>query len=212
MRIQFVARLSLVVVLSLFLSAAALARPPFGGPPGPPGPEGLIEEYADRLGLDDEARAAIRAIVDASHERAAGLHQDHREARRALRDLLSQDSPDEASVMQQAELLGAIETEMTKHRLGTLLRIHALLTPEQREEMMAIHRGHGKHHGGPKMLLERIIENCDGDLETLCPDADSPFDHMGCLHDHADRVSEGCASALETLRHKRGFRRGPFRY
>ena len=107
--------------------------------------------------------------------------------------------------MQQAELLGAIETQMTKHRLRTLLRIHALLTPEQREEMMAIHRG---RHGGP----ERLLESCEGDLETLCPHADSPFEHMGCLHDHADRVSEGCASALETLRHKRGFRRGPFEH
>lgn len=203
MRIQFVARLSLVVLSSLFICATALARPPFGGPAGPPGPEGWIEEHADRLGLDDEARAAIRAIVDESHGRAAELRGDHRKARRALRDLLSQDSPDEASVMQQAELLGAIETEMTKHRLRTLLRIHALLTPEQREEMMAIHRG---RHGGPEMLLER----CEGDLEKLCPGAESPFDHMGCLHEHADDVSEGCASALQRLRHKRGFRRGPF--
>jgi len=204
MRIQFVARLSLVVVSSFFISAAALARPPFGGPPGP---EGLIEEHADRLSLDDEARAAIQAIVDASHERAAELHEDHREARRALRDLLSEGSPDEAAVMQQAELLGAIETETTKHRLRTLLRIRALLTPEQREEMMAIRQEHRGHHGGPKML----IEDCAGDLEKLCPDADSPFDHMECLHEHADHVSEGCGSALETLRHERGFRRDHFR-
>jgi Spy/CpxP family protein refolding chaperone len=206
MRIQFVARLSLAVVSSFFISTAALARPPFGGPPGPRGPEGMIEEHADRLGLDDEARAAIRAIVDASHERAAELHEDHREAHRVLRDLLSQDSPDEAAVMQQAELLGTIETETTKHRLQTLLRIRALLTPEQREEMMGMHRGHREHHGRPEMLLE----NCEGDLEKLCPDAGSPFDRMECLHEHADHVSEGCVSALETLRHERGFRRGPF--
>jgi len=203
MRIQFVARLSLAILSSLFLSAAALARPPFGGPPGHHGPEGLVEEHAERLGLDDETRAAIRAIVDESHERAAELHEDHRQARRALRDLLSQDSPDEAAVMQQAERLGAIETEMTKHRLKTMLRIHALLTPEQRKEMMAIRR---ESHGGPEMVLEE----CEEELGTLCPDADSPFDQMGCLHEHADRVSEGCGSALETLRHKRGFRRGPF--
>ena len=205
MSIEFVARLSLALVVTFFVSAAVLAQPPFGGPPGPPGPEGLIEEHADRLGLDDEARAAIQAIVDESHERAAGLHEDHREARRALRDLLSQGLPDEATVMQQAELLGAIETQMTTHRLQTLLRIRALLTPEQREEMMAMHRG---RHGGPKMILE----DCEGDLETLCPDAESPFDHMGCLHEHADHVSKECASALETLRHKRGFRGHHFRH
>jgi len=203
MRLQFVARLSLVILSSLFLSAAALARPPFGGPPGHPGPEGLVEEHAERLGLDEETRAAIRTIVDESHARAAELHEDHRQARRALRDLLSQDSPDEAAVMQQAERIGAIETEMAKHRLRTMLRIHALLTPEQRKEMMEIRR---ERHGGPEMALEE----CEGDLGTLCPEADSRFDQMGCLHEQVDRVSEGCAAALEKLRHERGPRRGPF--
>jgi Spy/CpxP family protein refolding chaperone len=211
MRIQFVTRLALLVVASCFVCAAALAQPPFGGPPGPPdGPGRLIEEHAERLGLDDEALAAIRAIVDESHALAAELHEDHRMARRGLRDLMSQDSPDEAAVMKQAELLGAIETEITKHRLQTLLRLHALLTPEQREEMMEFHRGrhHRGRHGGPDL----IFDACEGDFETLCPEADSPFDHMECLHEHADHVSEGCASALETLRHKRGFRRGPFHH
>jgi len=207
MRIQFALRLTLIVVASSFVCAAALARPPVGppfgppGPPGGPGPEGFLEEHADRLGLDDDTRAAIRAIVDESRARAAELHDDHREARRALRDLLEQDSPDEAAVMKQAELLGAIETQLRKHRLQALLRIHALLTPEQRKEMMALHR---ERHRGPEMVLE----DCEGDLEALCPQADSPFDQMGCLREQADHVSEGCAAALETFRHKRGFRRG----
>jgi Spy/CpxP family protein refolding chaperone len=205
MRVQFVARLSWIVLLSFFVCAAAQARPPFEGPPGPPGPEGFLEKHADRLGLDEEAQAAIRAVVDESHERAAELREEHRAARKGLRDLLSQGLPDEEVVMQQAELLGAIETEITKHRLGTLLRIHALLTPEQREEMMAMHR---KRHGGPEMLLDE----CGDDLEKLCPEANSPFDHIGCLHENADHVSEGCASVLETLRHKWEFRRGHHRH
>jgi Spy/CpxP family protein refolding chaperone len=205
MRIQFMARLSLVVVSSFFICAAAVARPPFGGPPGPRGPERLIEEHADRLGLDDEVLTAMRSIVDESHEHAATMHEDHRKARRALHDLLSQDSPDEATVMKQAELLGAIETEMHKHRLQTLLRIHALLTSEQRAEMMKIRR---ERRGGPEM----IFDACEGDLEKLCPDADSFFDDMGCLHDHVDDVSEGCASALEKPRHRRGSRRHHFRH
>ncbi len=94
-------------------------------------------------------------------------------------------------------------TELAK--LRALLRIHGQLAPEQREQMMAIRREHHGHH-------EMLLEDCEGDLEKLCPDADSPFDHMECLHEHADHVSEECTSALETLRHKRGFRRGPFRH
>jgi Spy/CpxP family protein refolding chaperone len=210
MRIRFVTRLALIVVASAFICGAALAQPPFGGPPGPPGPGGLIEENAERLGLDDETRTAIRAIVDASHVRADALHRDHRVARRTLRDLMSQDSPDEESVMEQAELLGSIETSMTKHRLRTLLRIHSLLTPEQRAEMMALHRGHrrGHHRGGSGL----VFEHCEDDLATLCPQAETPFDHMGCLRDHADRVSEGCASVLDTFHRKRDFRHGRYHH
>ena len=105
--------------------------------------------------------------------------------------------------MKQADLVGTIETQMMKHRLQTLLLIREQLTPEQRKEMMALQR---EHHGGPEMVREQ----CESDLEKLCPDADSLYEHMGCLHDNADRVSEGCASALEQLRHKGGFQRGPF--
>ncbi len=65
--------------------------------------------------------------------------------------LLSQDDPDEAAVMQQAETIGKVETEMHKHRLSTLLAVRALLTPEQRAELTRIReemRGEGRGRGG----------------------------------------------------------------
>jgi Spy/CpxP family protein refolding chaperone len=62
-----------------------------------------------------------------------------------MRRLLGQDRPDEAAVMQQAERIGALEIELHKQRLRTMLRIRALLTPEQRRELVTIH---GERHRG----------------------------------------------------------------
>jgi Spy/CpxP family protein refolding chaperone len=208
MSLQSVARLALAFA-SLFLAGAAPGQPFHGPPPGPggppfggpPGPGGFIEEYAERLGFDDETRAAVRAIVEASHADAAELREEHHEARLALQELLFQDAPDEAIVLGQAERLGRIETEMMQHRLRTMLRIHGLLSPKQREELMAIRR---ERHA------EGLHDACTDDLETLCPDADGFFDQVECLRENADRVSKECASTLETARRGRGFRRGRF--
>jgi Spy/CpxP family protein refolding chaperone len=49
-----------------------------------------------------------------------------------MKTLLAHDTPDESAVMQQIDSIGLAETEMHKHRLGTMLEIRTLLTPEQR--------------------------------------------------------------------------------
>lgn len=120
-----------------------------GGHGGFPG--GFLEEHATRLGLNQETQTAIRQIIDKSQEESRDLFQKLREARLKMRDLLSQDTPDATAVMLQAEVLGEIEIKTRKHRLGTMLRIRALLTPEQRQELMRIRKElrQWKRHGGP---------------------------------------------------------------
>jgi Spy/CpxP family protein refolding chaperone len=181
-----------LALAALLLAAPASARR--GGHHGHHGmdEQGFIRENAERLGLSDETRQAIEAIVDDSHARAAALHEEHGEARRALKDLLSQDSPDEAVVMGQADVLGRIETALSKHRLGTMLRIRALLTPEQRSQLLEIRRE--KH-----ARKEAMREACAADIGQWCPDAESSWDQRRCLRKNEERVSAGCAAALETL-------------
>ena len=185
-------------LVSLALGAILLAAPASARRGGHHGPhhgmdeQGFIQENAERLGLADETRRAIEAIVEESHARAAALHDEHREARRALKQLLSQDDPDEASVMGQAEALGRIETELSKHRLGTMLRIRALLSGEQRSQLLEIRRE--KH-----ARKEALREACTGEIEQWCPDAESSWDRRRCLRENEERVSPGCAAALETL-------------
>lgn len=112
--------------------------PPHGPPHGPPPIERTLERYADQLQLSEAVRTEIdqlarssRADTDALRERLRGLHDE-------MRALLSQDAPDEAAVMAQVEKISASEAELQKLRLRSMLRIRALLTPEQRAQLVRI--------------------------------------------------------------------------
>ena len=56
---------------------------------------------------------------------------------------MDQDKPDEDAVLKQVEKLGQLGTELNKVRLRTLLKIQAMLTPEQRKQLRQ--RGRGFH-------------------------------------------------------------------
>jgi len=137
---------SLTVLLAgVAVATVGFAQPPSGGHHRGDGGHhrghraaGFIEEHAARLGLDDETREAIDEIVDESRMRARELRGELRGLHDEMYDLLSQETPDEAAVMQQAEAIGQVETALHKHRLETLIKIRALQTPEQRAELMAI--------------------------------------------------------------------------
>jgi Spy/CpxP family protein refolding chaperone len=131
-----------------------------GGGPGGPGIERLLERNADRLHLDDATREQIRALAQDGHERTQpqydALHRLHDE----MHALLSADAPEANAVMAKADEIGRAETQLQKDRLSTMLAIRALLTSEQRRELVKIHeefraqhpgwneRGHGMHGPG----------------------------------------------------------------
>jgi Spy/CpxP family protein refolding chaperone len=185
------------LVAALTLSGLSSARSPFGPGDSHRDPGAFIEEHAEALDLDDETLVAIRSIVEKSKERGDQLHSELRELHKGMKTLLSQDNPDESAVMQQIDSIGAAEVEMHKHRLGTMLEIRALLTPEQREQMTRLRedsRGHWKH---------ALMEGCEADLEALCPEADDRWSRKQCLKEQRENVSAECRDALEAARHAR---------
>ena len=122
-------------------------------PPGPRGgpPDQFFEEHADELGIDQATLDQIRAIVDAARADGRVLHDRVITERRAMHDLLATDHPDEAAVMAQADAVGAAMSALRKHRLATMLKIRALLTPEQRTALEKLRQEMGpwRHRGGP---------------------------------------------------------------
>jgi Spy/CpxP family protein refolding chaperone len=91
-----------------------------------------LEEKIDALNLDDATRSAIHNAIEEGRAEHEAIRSQLRKAHRDLRALLQQDTPDEAAVLAQSEVIGGLETEHRKQALHTLLTVRALLTPEQR--------------------------------------------------------------------------------
>jgi Spy/CpxP family protein refolding chaperone len=180
--------------VGLMVADASFAEPPFGKPHRGPEPEGFIEEHAEELGLDSETQAAIEQIIDESRDQARGVHGEVRELRRAMHELLEQQNPDEAAVMQQAEAIGAAETELHKQRLEALIKIRALLTSEQREKLVRIRENSWAR------WVQPLIDACEGDVERFCGGSPEGRLRRRCLRDHYDEVSPDCQDAIESAK------------
>lgn len=135
----------LLLAAAVGLASSASAGDEMGPPGtrrfhrGPPPIERMLERHAQRLGLDGATRAEIRHIAEAAEPQSLELHERLRELHGEMRRLLGQDAPDVAAVMGQAERIGALEIELQQHRLRTMLQVRALLTREQRQELVRIH-------------------------------------------------------------------------
>jgi Spy/CpxP family protein refolding chaperone len=189
----------LIVIPFIAAPGPALAKGPFGH--GGPGRhlEQFLEQEAEELGLDEETKTAIRQLLEEGRERAREFDDALHEAHSTMHHLLSQDTADEEAVMRQAEIIGQLETERSKHRLKTLMEIHARLTPEQR----ALLRERREHKRGRRH--EAVLEACAADIEALCPDAEPGPERFRCMLNHREDVSAGCR---ETMREQRRGGRG----
>jgi Spy/CpxP family protein refolding chaperone len=133
----------LIRLLAVLLALASAVAPALAGEHGhhrrKPPLDALLERHAERLGLDAETLAKIRAAADASRPEHERLADELHALRLEMRALLSEDAPGLEAVMHLADRVGAAETALDKHRLATLLEIRTLLTPEQRRELVRIH-------------------------------------------------------------------------
>ena len=194
---------------------AGHARP--RGPRGPrgvggPPPGRFIERQAERLGLDEETRSSIRAIADTSHAKGKEIRKSLRQAHREMRELLQQDSPNEANVLQQAENIGTLQVKEQQNRLQAMLQIRVLLTPAQRQEIIQLRqedrphrRRRGRRRGKRRGQPFRV---CREDITQLCPDAEPGRSSIQCLTDNWDALSEECHAFFERGSERGSRRRG----
>lgn len=182
-----------VCVLLVSLIAPGSSRADSRRPPRDAGSpsDRFIEEQAEQLGLDEKTMTAIHTIVDASRARGETLRAELRTAYAQMRALLSQDLPDEAAVMQQADSIGVLELAERKNRLQATLRIRALLTPVQRQELI---RSQGELHSRRQ---PDFMQACRADSTNLCPEATPWRTRIQCLHDHIDELSAACRAAMQ---------------
>lgn len=198
------ARVVSVLAGVLFLASSALAGPPGGPPPhhdGPGGPEQFIARESKRLGLDAKTTQAIQQIVSAQREDARKLEEERSAARKKLGEILTQEPLDQAAALKQAEALGQIDTEMRKQRLETMFKIHALLTPEQRQKLVAEMKA---RHERWEAKRAQVMAACKEDVAKLCSDAPEGRGQFMCMRRHHDELSSTCQEALGHMHRHHG--------
>jgi hypothetical protein len=109
---------------------AALAQPPgFGRGGGSPLEH--LERQVSRAGLAPETTKVVYQQIDQARAERRSIEASLDVAHDQLRSLLDQDGASADVVMAQADAVGALETQLHKLELRTLLQIRGLVTPAQ---------------------------------------------------------------------------------
>jgi Spy/CpxP family protein refolding chaperone len=118
-------------VVALLGASPGMPNPRHGAACHGGSPHARLEARLGDLALDADTRAKAEHLLAQARTEGKSRWEELRDARRAMRDLLEQDTPAVEPLMAQADAIGALETEAHKAKLRTLLELRALLGPEQ---------------------------------------------------------------------------------
>ncbi|WP_287129164.1 periplasmic heavy metal sensor [Candidatus Cyanaurora vandensis] len=88
------------------------------------------------LGLNREQQRQIRAIQQADQTRAKNLREQLNQAQQSFRRTLVSTATD-PQILRQFERMQDLQNQSARLRVENLLRIRAVLTPQQREQLRA---------------------------------------------------------------------------
>ncbi len=160
-------------------------------------PGEVVARHAERLGLDADTQAALARILEESGARHRELEEEERAARDELRARMSALEPDRDAILAQADVLDALRSRAHRSKLDAILRIHELLTPEQRALLVEI-----RNEERPWRRGRGPLGRCSADLRALCADGPGGPDALRCLADHWDRLSKTCREAVDESRNE----------
>jgi Spy/CpxP family protein refolding chaperone len=101
-----------------------------------------MEKYKQELKLTAEQSAEIERIVQASMTRMKADKEDLDRAQSDFRQMMERTNATERDLLKAAERLEIARFSISKERTTMLVRIHHILTPEQRRGLDAIAKRH----------------------------------------------------------------------
>lgn len=125
----------------LGLAVASVAAAEAQGLPRGPGRWWTSDKYKLELKLTEEQSAQIEQIFQTSMERMRAEKSDLDRAQEAFRQLLAKTDADELEYMRAVDRVEMARYTISKERTLMLVRIHKVLTPEQRTRLQAMHKG-----------------------------------------------------------------------
>lgn len=107
-----------------------------------------------RMGLSREKMMHVERIFDDSSDGTEDLRNRLGAARGALVELLRAERPDEDAIMDTIDEISAIQGELEKSLMKRLLRVHEILDPGEREQLL--HLLQQKMHPGIHRRMGRF--------------------------------------------------------
>ena len=125
-----------------FLALAGTARPQ---PPSPFVPGFWWKDFQKDLGLSDDQSNQVGAVFQAALPHLRHKRDELEVAEGELSRLIKADA-DEAAIAKQSDRVEVIRTVLNKSRTLMLVRMRAILTPEQRVKLNALREQWDKDH------------------------------------------------------------------
>lgn len=95
-----------------------------------------IEGIAERVGLSDDQRAKVRALVKESKMARVDIRARIEKARIQVHDELSSPQPDAGAARKAIDAQSAAEAELRRNRVDLILAIRGVLTAEQWQKVL----------------------------------------------------------------------------
>jgi Spy/CpxP family protein refolding chaperone len=187
------------------LAATVAAAFPDGPPPHPHAeplrPVEFVSRYAAELRISDATLEQIRAVEEQQRAERDVIAAELRAQKRALRTLLAGANPREAEAIALARKIGTLETDLSVSRLTAMMRMHALLTPEQNEALHEKMRGRFFER---REVLGAATAACEPEIAQHCEEGDGPPGPavMCLLHKRRAEnlaLSAACETALQEI-------------
>lgn len=121
--------ITLLVAMMLSLGTAVALAGPGHAPPA------LKRKFMKKLGLDSKQIKKIDDLTYRADREKLDIRHEIEKNRLDLEQLMSADKPNEAAIFSKLEKISALELKLKKNRVGLMLKVKAILTPEQWEKL-----------------------------------------------------------------------------
>lgn len=121
--------ITLLVALMLSLGTAVALAGPGHAPPA------LKRKFMKKLGLDTKQIKKIEDLTYRADREKLDIRHEMEKSRLDLEQLMSADKPNEAAIFSKLEKISALELKLKKNRIGLMLKVKAILTPQQWEKL-----------------------------------------------------------------------------
>ena len=95
------------------------------------GPRGMLQQVMLKVGMSETQRAEAKKLHYAAERKVIEIRYQQEQAQLELEQALDAPKPDRARIFALIERVEDLEVQVHKNRLGLLLDIRALMTPEQ---------------------------------------------------------------------------------